>query len=527
MDATKKLKQDVREGRIDPDRLVDRVVEGQQQLQDTQQELRATQQQLLATQQQFIATRQQLEQANQRIGELESKLGGVATAKVDEPFSMREDEKRQEARGKKKRRKNKGKKRRGRVKTKDKLKLAERTEAVYPEGVAPEACWLSHVRPVWRLEDGRAVLVAYEIYRGPNNQYGKIPGVLGRSEYGLEIVTTLAHLVYILGLSFDKACLVLRFFQNLSLRKSQADALLYQLSRQWEREFDALCTLLANSLVVHADETSWSLKSVWAFLSEKARVLLYGVNKDAATLKLILDPETFAGLVFSDDAAVYANFSAAQKCWAHLLRKAIKLTLQDPKNAEYRSFTDQLLEIYDEACRVRGDQRLGDAGREKKVTDLEAKIAGLCAEPLLVEPPPVGTIGHDYSLLVEEIVRVALAGQLFAFVTCKPVQQPNGLDKPIDGTNNEAERTFRGAAQARLTGRTNKTYEGARRQTIITSVLESLRLYLKTFTLASVVEEVKSWWAQGQSCFTKLVKKLKLTLPEQSVLDQLLPHPGG
>ena len=51
-----------------------------------------------------------------------------------------------------------------------------------------DECRLSHTRPVWRLEDGRAVLVAYEIYRGPKNHYGKIPGVLGRSEFGLEIV---------------------------------------------------------------------------------------------------------------------------------------------------------------------------------------------------------------------------------------------------------------------------------------------------------------------------------------------------
>ncbi len=96
--------------------------------------------------------------------------------------------------------------------------------------------------------------------------------------------------------------------------------------------------LLANSLVVHADETSWSINSVWAFLSEKARVVLFGVNKDADTLKLILDPETFAGIVISDDAAVYENFTKAQKCWAHLLRKAIKLTLQDPDNKVYRGF---------------------------------------------------------------------------------------------------------------------------------------------------------------------------------------------
>ena len=134
--------------------------------------------------------------------------------------------------------------------------------------------------------------------------------MLGRSEFGLEIVVEIAYSVYVVGLSFDKACLLLRFLQNVPLGKTQADKLLRQLSGHWQHEFDVLCTLLANSLVVHADETSWSINSVWAFLSEKARLLFFGVHKDAETLKKILDPATFAGLVISDDAAVYANFRA-------------------------------------------------------------------------------------------------------------------------------------------------------------------------------------------------------------------------
>jgi hypothetical protein len=40
-----------------------------------------------------------------------------------------------------------------------------------------------------------------------------------------------AYQVYIVGLSFDKVCLLMNFFQNLRLRKSQVDALLHQLSR--------------------------------------------------------------------------------------------------------------------------------------------------------------------------------------------------------------------------------------------------------------------------------------------------------
>jgi hypothetical protein len=498
MDAIEQLKEDLRVGRIDAQRLVELMV----------------------------ALQRKLQTAEQRIAELEKQLAGSTTTKVAEPFSMRAEEKRQEARGKTKR-KAQRQGRRGRFSTADKVAQAERAVDVFPDGVDKSQCQESHVRPVWRLENGRAVLIAYHIYRGPKNHYGKIPGVLGRSEFGMEIVVAIAYLVYVVGLSFDKVCLVLNFFQNLKLGKSQADALLYQLSRHWQNEFEILCTLLANSLVVHTDETSWSLNSVWAFLSEKARVLFFGVHKDADTLKRILDPATFAGLVFSDDAAIYANFSAAQKCWAHLLRKAIKLTLQEPDNLDYRNFTDRLLAIYRAACRLQRDGRFSDAGRAQKVVDLDDEILDLCGPLWAAELPPLEGPANDYRLLANELMRLMLAQQLFTFVTAQPAAQPNGVTPPLGATNNEAERTLRNPALARTTGRTNKTMAGARRQTILTSVLESLRLYLPTFTLASVLAEIDGWIEQGRSCFTALLNKLTMRSPQPSVLDQVLPNPSG
>jgi transposase len=505
MDAIEQLKEDVCQGRIGVGRLIDVIVAQQRQLEAALRELKA---------------------AQQRIEELEKKAGG--NAKVDEPFSMRAEEKRQQARHPKKKRKPRGQGRRGRLSSADKIKLAQRTEPVFPEGIPPQDCHLSHTRPVWRLEDGRAVLIAYQIYRGPRNQYGKIPGVIGRSEFGLEIVVEIAYFVYVIGLSFDKVCLTLQFLQNLPLGKTQADALLQQLSGHWQDEFDVLCTLLANSWVVHADETSWSIHSVWAFLSEKARLVFFGVHKDAETLEQILDPDTFAGLVISDDAAVYANFSQAQKCWAHLLRKAIKLTLQEPENPEYRQFTDRLLEIYRQACRVQRDGRMSAAGRAGKVAGLDDAILDLCAPMWFLELPPLEDgPENDYRLLVNEVMRLGLEQQLFTFVTAEPAVQPNGVSQPVAGTNNEAERTLRGPAEARKTGRTSKTLVGARRQTIIVSVLESLRLYLPTFTLVSVIAEINRWWQVGQSCFTQLLNKMKLPRPTHSILDKVMPVPDG
>ena len=170
MDAIEQLKQDVREGRIGVERLIDVIVTQQRQLESALQQLKSVQQQF---------------------AELKKKTGSTTT-KVVEPFSMRAEEKRQQARGKTKKHKLSKKGRRGRLTSADKIKLAERTDKVFPDGVPAQDCQLSHTRPVWRLENGRAVLIAYQIYRGPKNQYGKIPGVLGRSEFGMEIIVEIA-----------------------------------------------------------------------------------------------------------------------------------------------------------------------------------------------------------------------------------------------------------------------------------------------------------------------------------------------
>ena len=279
---------------------------------------------------------------------------------------------------------------------------------------------------MWRFGNGRAVLVAYELYRGPENHYGRTPGVLGRSEFGIAIVVAIAFLVHGVGLSLDTVCQVLAFFQHLALPTSQVDAVLRQLSRHWETDFEIPCTVLAHSAVVHADETRWSPDRVWAVSSEQARVILFGVYKDAGTLETVLDPETFAGLVIRDGAAVSAHFTRAQTCRAHLFRTAT-------------------------------------------------------------------------------------------------VSQPNGETGPVWGTNNEAGRTLRGSADARKTGRTSQTASGARRRTIVMSVLESLRLYLKVWALTHVIAEVKRWMELGRSCFEELLIRSQIPPPDNSILDRLFP----
>lgn len=469
------IRQDVAEGNVSPDRLVDLIASLLKLIETLQEQDAKHQEQIAKLQEQVAKLQAQIDSKN-------------PTERLDEQYSEKAEEKRQ-AKGKK--RKRPKPRRKGRISTAEKIAKAKRTEKVYPKGIAPEQCKLSHTRVAWRFEEGQSVLIAYDVYRC-GNSFGQVPGVLGRSEYGIEVVISLAVQVYGLGLSIDKACQVMSFFQNLQFTKSQANSLLNQLARSWEKEFDAICVLLANSAVVYSDETSWSINSVWTFLTDKLSVMFYGVHKDGDTLRQILDKETFAGVIVSDDAAIYQGFSAAQKCWAHLLRKAIKLTLQAPKDETYREFADRLLAIYRTAKRIASDKRYRDAGRQRCVDELEDDLLALCYSRWIDPSTEATGVVGDYRRLVHEIMRLMLAKELFVFVTTDGV----------DGNNNSSERELRDDAMRRDTGRTNKTPNGAKRQTIISTVLRTLAKQLSSFTLDSVINEVKRWLVRGRGRFT-------------------------
>jgi len=121
----------------------------------------------------------------------------------------------------------------GRQPTEVKFAAAQREVNIFPDGVPKRQCQLMRERAVWRIEDGKAIRVGYRIHAGPDGKEPRIPGVTPRCEYGIEILVVLAFLVYLVGISLDKACAVMEFFCQLPLSKSQADALLIRSARCW------------------------------------------------------------------------------------------------------------------------------------------------------------------------------------------------------------------------------------------------------------------------------------------------------
>ena len=486
----RQLKTDFRDGRLSADQLFDAI----DKLCQTVKRLQA-----------------EVDRLTQRLAQYEpgvlqeGRSAGSQTPPSSSRYSLEAEEQRRRSKQRRRRRKKKSP---GRRPNQVKFADAHRQENVYPPHTSHHACELVRERAVWRLEEGRAVLIGYRVFCGPHGPEPRIPGVTPRCEYGLEILVVLAFLVYVIGISLDKACAVLEFFCALPLRKSQADALLRQLARHWEGEFETLCDLVARAAVVYMDETGWKIGqegcSLWVFASALQRVFLFGCHKDGKTLDTMLPEGVFEGVGVSDDAAVYQRrFSWAQKCWAHLLRKAIRLALLYPRKKTYQRFLDRLLALYYDAKHASADGRLSSKGREQKVAEFEGRLSDLCRPHWRQTTPEMPPHEREFANLAEELTQRLFDEELFTFV----------LHPEVDPTNNLAERLQRSPAKDRDAGRTSKTASGARRRSVITSVLESLRVNLSPFTLRSVVEEATHWMREGISLFKQQLQAITPPVP--------------
>jgi hypothetical protein len=401
-----------------------------------------------------------------------------------------------------------GKSKRGRQSTgrrpqQSKLSSLDKYVDVYEPGVAKSACIERRQQYVWRIIDGKATYICYRLFARPESQ--QLPSIAGvrnsLSEYGIEIIVIVAFLHYWVGISLDNACGVMQFFTGLALSKSQANALLEQLSRDWQEHYDTIAELLSRQLVLYIDETGWQVGSdscyTWAFSTAMHVLFRCGVGRGKAEAQAIIG-EKFEGIGVTDDYGAYqALFGEHQLCWAHLLRKAIKLMLQHPEQTAYKSFLDGLYRIYQQAVRWQKDQRLS-VGRADKVTILKTRILKLCSDSgTAIEKDTMPSHQQTFIRLQNELVKGVES--LFVFVA-----HPH-----VEPTNNRSERNVRREAEVRKGGRTSKTARGAERRGIIMTVLATLNTRFEVFTLKTLLAEIGRWVDAGISLFQAELAEIK------------------
>lgn len=381
----------------------------------------------------------------------------------------------------------------GRTPKEKKLGSVQEEQHVYPEHVAPDDCITSHTRYVTHLKDGKKHVVLYHLHRTPWGESPKLPGVMPRGEYGMEVAVILAFLVYFIQISIDQARSILVFFTGIDLSRSQADSLLQQLGTLLEPELEKIIDLLALAYLVYIDETGWKIGKerlyAWIFTNLAHTVLLYGKSRGEETIEEVLS-RAFEGTVVTDFFSAYEKyFHGQQKCWAHLLRTMIRLMLQHPDKKEYKVFFDQLHAIFVAGKKAQKNESLTEIRRERKVAMLQTKLRTLCTRHEEKIPADACDDLRDFLNLQKRMIKYV--DSLFTFV----------LHPEVEPTNNRAEQGFRKTSKARNNYQTSKTERGARRRSVLASVLTTLRQNLPEFSLETVVAEVRQWRINGQSMF--------------------------
>ena len=403
----------------------------------------------------------------------------------------------------------------GRKPRESKEHLVSDTIKVFPQDADRGQCIHHRFQFAWRIIDGKAIYRRYDIRDLPDStQLPLPPGVRNsRSEFGIEVILILGFLHYWIGVSQQSVISIMKFFTDLDLSKSQADSLLNQLADDWQQQHDAIAELIALQAIVYIDETGWKVgtKSCYTWVFSTASHVLFrcGVSRKKTEATSVLG-DFFDGIGVTDDYAAYKSlFSEHQLCWAHLIRKAIKLVLQNPDEAQYAEFLDQLCSIYHDAKELResvaasavGEPLHAASGRKAMVANLQDRIAELCSrrDEKIITAKAAAKLEHPVEPTPSHVeIFILLQRELANNVDCLFVfvEHPN-----VEPTNNRSERNVRREAEIRKGARTSKTTAGAKRRSVIVTVLSSLQTRIADFTLSNVLEEVGRWIDTGTSLF--------------------------
>ena len=204
-----------------------------------------------------------------------------------------------------------------------------------------------------------------------------------------------------------------------------------------------------------ADETGWRIggRRAWLWIVTCPKATLYKVTPGRSfdDAKLLLD-EQYAGVLVRDGWVAYRNYVNAthQSCVAHLARRCHELKAELPRHQH--SFPTAVAGILDGALAWRDEQRPASE-RADAAVELHDRLLIVCNNTI---------IGERNQIFARHLIREAHA--IFTFLT-----------NDTDAANWRAEQAIRPAVVNRKTYGGNRTENGARTQSVLTSFLVTAR----------------------------------------------------
>ena len=363
-------------------------------------------------------------------------------------------------------------------------------------GVEPESCQTQYQEEIVRRTMVRRFDIAVGHCRNCQRRVqGRHPlqtsdavGV-GNVQMGPEALTLAAILNKQMGLSLGHTQQVLSYGFGLEVSRGGLYRALARMANRAEPTYDQLVKAARQAAVNGMDETGWKVggRLQWLHVAVSAQVTVYailpgrGYEQSVAVLGAAYD-----GFLIHDGWAPYYRFALAfhQSCLAHLLKRCQEMAQVASSSA--LAFPRAVEHLLETSLELRDRYERGEIsahGVKSATGKLEAELDRM-----------LGTHRRNASnrRLARHLEHERL--WLFTFLHCPG----------LDATNNAAERAIRGMVIARKVWGGNRTWEGARTQQILVSVL-------------------RTCWQQGKDAFTRGVRLLRA--PRAVILD-IVPGAG-
>jgi transposase len=363
-------------------------------------------------------------------------------------------------------------------------------------GVEPESCETQYQEEIVR----RTIVRRFDIAVGRCHDcrrrvQGRHPlqtsdavGV-GSVQLGPEALTLAAILNKQMGLSLGHTRQVLSYGYGLEASRGGLYRALARMAGRAKPTYDGLVETARQAAVNGMDETGWKVggRLQWLHVAVSAQVTVYAIlpGRGYEQSVAILGAE-YDGFLVHDGWAPYYRFQFAfhQSCLAHLLKRCREMAqIASPEARAFPRAVEQLLQTGLELRDRHKRGGISEHGLRTATGKLQAKLDRML-ETRRRNPANRRLARH----LKHELL------WLFTFLCCPG----------LDATNNAAERAIRGMVIARKVWGGNRTWEGARTQQILVSVL-------------------RTCWQQGKDAFARSVRLLRA--PQTVILD-IVPGAG-
>jgi hypothetical protein len=282
-------------------------------------------------------------------------------------------------------------------------------------------------------------------------------------QMGLTLLVTSAWMHYCLMVPVDKIIAWLKTICRLEISAGGLTQMWGRLAEQLGGECDRIREMARTTRgALCADETGWRVngRKAWLWVFTDSHSVYYAIEptRSAKVIRKFLG-RLFKGTLVCDFFTAYKPFVKfiRQRCLVHLLREFKKVSLTN-RSAEWRAFCKKAKRLLRDAIRLAARRESVQADEYRRHRDLlHVRLQALACSGLKA-------VDKDTKRLAKRLRDHH--DQLFVFVD----------DPAVPSDNNHAERMVRPGAVARKVCYGNRSWNGARTQSVLMSVFQTLRL---------------------------------------------------